>query len=410
MLNPIRTIYSVSDVNELLRISIENEPQFNLMLIKGEIVNYKRHSSGHVYFAIKDNDSRLKCVMFKSQSRSLEFRPENGNQVLIQGRLSVYSRNGEYQIYVDAMYPLGQGDLHQKWQDLKEKMEQEGLFDPEHKQKLPSFPLRIGVITSPTGAAIHDITETIHQRFPPSKIILAPVRVQGDQAGLEIAQAIQLFNRERCVDLLIVGRGGGAPEDLWAFNEEVVIRAIYDSAIPIISAVGHEVDTTLADFAADQVAATPTAAAVLAVPELTNIWRDLDAFSDKIDAELRRSLRDKRLLIEAYERHIQSYSPSQKLQRQGQQLDFLLQKLNYNINYVLRKQRSIYDDYRLKLMNMHPQRPLAKGFAMVFKQENGQLVTDQAHVQTGDQITIRLNEGTLIAKVLAKEIPNNKSQ
>ena len=286
--------------------------------------------------------------MFKSQSRSLEFRPENGNQVLIQGRLSVYSRNGEYQIYVDAMYPLGQGDLHQKWQDLKEKMEQEGLFDPEHKQKLPSFPLRIGVVTSPTGAAIHDITETIHQRFPPSKIILAPVRVQGDQAGLEIAQAIQLFNRERCVDLLIVGRGGGAPEDLWAFNEEVVIRAIYDSAIPIISAVGHEVDTTLADFAADQVAATPTAAAVLAVPELTNIWRDLDAFSDKIDAQLQRSLRDKRLLIEAYERHIQSYSPSQKLQRQGQQLDFLLQKLNYNINYVLRKQRSIYDDYRPK--------------------------------------------------------------
>ena len=262
-----KTILSVSQLNNALRTYIEGNPFFNNICVAGEISNYKLYPSGHHYFSLKDAEAAVSCVMFRSSAGSLRFRPENGMQVLASGRVSVYPRDGKYQLYVSAMMPFGAGDLQMAFEQLKSKLDAEGLFLAAHKKELPAFPKRIALVTSPAGAAVRDMIRILGSRWPLAEVLVVPVRVQGSEAAGEIADAIRLVNENRLADLIITGRGGGSLEDLWAFNEETVARAIYASSIPVISAVGHEPDVTIADYTADMRASTPSNAAEIAVPD-----------------------------------------------------------------------------------------------------------------------------------------------
>ena len=263
-----REVFSVSQINAYAKNLLENQPELQNIWVEGEISNYRRQYSGHLYFSLKDEKSSIRCVMFSSRAKFLPFEPENDMKVMVKASVSIYERDGQFQLYLNRMEPLGVGSLALAFEQLRNRLSEEGLFDSDKKKLLPFLPKTVGVVTSPTGAAVHDIISVISRRNPGVNILLAPVLVQGPGAAEEIAKAIELFNREENVDVLIVGRGGGSLEELWAFNEEIVVRAIYASAIPIISAVGHETDFTLSDFTADIRAATPSAAAELAVPDL----------------------------------------------------------------------------------------------------------------------------------------------
>ncbi len=262
-----RQIYLVSEINQMIKNVFDSIPQFGNLCIRGEISNYKLYPSGHHYFTLKDAEGAIRCVMFRGQAMRLRFRPENGMKVLATGRITVFPRDGAYQLYCDALTPDGIGDLHVAFEQLKEKLWNEGLFSEEHKKPLPEYPRNIAVITSPSGAAVHDMIRILRRRYPLAKVKLLPVRVQGTEAPAEIVSALWYANRHHVADVIIVGRGGGSIEDLWAFNDERVVRAIYESEIPVISAVGHEPDVTISDFVADVRAATPSHAAEIAVPD-----------------------------------------------------------------------------------------------------------------------------------------------
>ena len=262
-----QTVFSVSEVNQLIKRLLDQVPQLQEIYVRGEISNYKLYPSGHHYFTLKDENGAMRCVMFKGQAQHLRFRPENGMKVIAFGRISVFPRDGAYQLYCSELSAEGLGDLHVAFEQLKEKLFKEGLFDASHKKPLPKYPQRIAIITSPAGAAVHDMIRILRARYPLSKVVLLPVRVQGAEAPPEIVGALLYANRWKVADVIITGRGGGSIEDLWAFNDERVARAIYDSDIPVISAVGHEPDVTIADFVADARASTPSNAAELAVPD-----------------------------------------------------------------------------------------------------------------------------------------------
>ena len=293
-------ILSISQINEYIRGTMDRDPLLTNVFVRGEISNYKLYPSGHHYFTLKDENAALKCVMFKGNAFRLRFRPENGMKVIASGKISVFPRDGAYQLYCTTLTVDGIGDLHIAFEQLKKKLQEQGLFDPAHKKVIPQYPKTIGIVTSPAGAAVHDMIRVLRKRFPISNVRLIPVRVQGEEAPEEIAAAIRYANYYRLADVLIVGRGGGSIEDLWAFNEEIVAHAIYESDIPIISAVGHEPDVTISDFVADLRAATPSNAAELAVPDQYALQQTLDSLQETMSSAVLRQIRSNKTYLKAF--------------------------------------------------------------------------------------------------------------
>lgn len=325
-------IFSVSEITAHIKNILEGT--ITPTWIKGEISNYKRHSSGHMYFTLKDESSSLLCVFFRQFNNYLRFEPENGMEVICYGQIKVYERSGQYQLYVNQMRPLGIGELEIAFRNLKEKLEEEGLFDEFHKKTIPEYPSRIGIVTSPTGAAIQDMKNVLSRRFP-VEIYLYPARVQGEGAAQEIAEGIREFNKRNNVDVIIIGRGGGSIEDLWPFNEEIVAREIFTSKIPIISAVGHETDFTIADFVADLRAPTPSAAAELVVPERTALQHNLTSYADRMQNILNDRLREHSIQCRELSYRLERRHPENVLMNYSQQLDDLHIRLKDSLGYLV---------------------------------------------------------------------------
>ena len=391
-------VFTVSEINQFVKQLVEGEPALSSVLIRGEVSNYKVYPSGHHYFTLKDGQSALRCVLFAGSARYLRFRPENGMRVIAAGRISVYPRDGAYQLYCTRLVSDGVGDLHVAFEQLKQKLYAEGLFAPEHKKPLPAYPGRIAVITSPAGAAVHDMIRILRRRYPLSKVLLLPVRVQGAEAPPEIASAIRYANKWRLADVLIVGRGGGSIEDLWAFNEEIVARAIYASQIPVISAVGHEPDVTISDLVADRRASTPSNAAEIAVPDQAELRRKLQTLSGrmvqsqqhKIDTFDRRlhELQRKRVLTD----------PMAFLQDRSMQLDLTQEKLVSAMERVIDQSTRRFTHAAASLDAMSPLRVLSRGYCVAQKADKT-VLRSAAQAEPGEKISLRLSEGSLQCQV-----------
>ena len=395
-------VLSITQLNTYIQGKLDGDPMLGAVAVRGEISNYKLYPSGHHYFTLKDESSALKCVMFKGNATRLRFRPENGMKVLAMGKVSVFPRDGAYQLYCNAMAMDGVGDLYAAFEQLKKKLASQGLFDQAHKKPIPKFPGTIGIITSSAGAAIHDMLRILRKRYPLTKVRLIPVRVQGAEAPGEIASAIRYANYYKLADLLIVGRGGGSIEDLWAFNDELVAHAIYQSDIPVISAVGHEPDVTISDFVADLRAATPSNAAELAVPDRESLSQTLDAMSTAMASALNRQLRSARQHLNVLSRSAALQSPTGYLEQRRQSLSGLKTRLvsAQRQNISLKKHR--YVALTSKLDAMSPLKVLTRGYAITQK-DDGTMLRSVSQVSAGDSILIRLQDGALIARITDKK-------
>lgn len=394
------TIYSITQINEYIQGRMNEDPMLAQVAVRGEISNYKLYPSGHHYFTLKDEQSALKCVMFKGNAMSLRFRPASGMKVIALGRISVYPRDGQYQLYVSSMAMDGIGDLYAAFEALKKKLSQQGLFDPAKKKPIPKYPQTIGIVTSSAGAAVHDILRILRRRYPLCSVRLLPVRVQGAEAPEEIVSAIRYANVHDLADLLIVGRGGGSIEDLWAFNDERVAYAIYESHIPIISAVGHEPDVTIADYVADLRAATPSNGAELAVPDREALAQNLDAFSAAMTGALNRQLRLASQRLEGLAASPALRSPTGYLDRREKDLGLLKEKLLAAQNRELSKAQQKYVANVAKLDAMSPLKVLSRGYAMAQK-ETGELIRSVKQTTTGESIVVSLADGKLNASILS---------
>ncbi|WP_456278337.1 exodeoxyribonuclease VII large subunit [Bacillus sp. AK128] len=438
---------TVTALTKYIKKKFDVDPHMQTVLLKGEISNFKQHSRGHMYFTIKDENARIQAVMFSTNNRFIKFKPEDGMKVLIKGEISVYEPNGNYQLYVTEMEPDGIGSLFLAYEELKKRLELEGLFSPAHKKAIPKYPNRIGVITSPTGAAIRDIIITIKRRYPIGEIIILPTLVQGEHAAPSIVKSIQKANKFGDLDVLIVGRGGGSIEELWAFNEESVARAIFESAIPIISAVGHETDFTIADFVADLRAPTPTGAAELAVPHieelmerinqrrnrltramkeklvgeqkrLTNIQKSyafrypkqlysqkeqqLDRLIDALQRESIRFIEQRKNQLEKVSAKLVKHHPASQVKLQSERhirLDKELQKI---MSGVLEKKEQQFSFFISKLQALSPLRIMDRGYSIVYSKDQ-QIVKTTDQVTKGDQLNVRLKDGTLNVEVKGLE-------
>ncbi|MBI3313527.1 MAG: exodeoxyribonuclease VII large subunit [Candidatus Omnitrophica bacterium] len=393
---PKRKVYTVSQLNREARFLLES--QFASIWIEAEISNFKRHSSGHFYFTLKDSQSQISAVFFSRQNQYLKFEPKDGLQVLAMGRISLYEARGQYQFYIERLEPKGMGSLQLAFLQLKEKLEKEGLFRPEHKKPIPRFPRVVGVVTSPTGAAIRDILNVVNRRFQGTRVLLNPVRVQGDGAAAEIAKAIEQMNLLPEIDVLIVGRGGGSLEDLWAFNEEIVARAVYRSKIPIISAVGHEIDWTICDLVADLRAPTPSAAAELVVQNREELCSRMVEYQSRMRSAISGLLETNKERLEALEQSYAFKQPAQLIEQYAQRLDELFrQLLNYS-KTVLGHKKHLLQNLAGKLHALSPLAILERGYSLTFK-EDGKLLKDLQHVKIGNSITTKLRKGILHSKV-----------
>ncbi len=389
---------SVTELNGQVKALLDSDPRLRDVLVRGELSNYKIYSSGHHYFTLKDSGSSLSCVMFRGDASRLRFRPENGMGVTCAGRVSVYPRDGAYQLYVSEIRPEGAGDLYLAYEQLKARLQEEGLFDADHKKPIPVMPERIAVITSGSGAAVRDVIRILGKRWPLSRVIVLPVRVQGAEAPPEIVGAIRYANRYRVADLIITGRGGGSIEDLWAFNDERVARAIYDSEIPVISAVGHEPDVTISDFVADLRAATPSNAAELAVPDRRDVEDSLlvldrrarQVMAKKLDAAASR-------LRELSSRPVMR-SPLGFVDQRREDLDRLSRDLTGAQERILGEKKREYVRLAASLDAMSPLKVLARGFSVTTDQ-NGEILRDASAVEIGDAVHIRMERGGLDCRV-----------
>ena len=395
-------IFSITQINEYLRNQMDGDPTLCQLAVRGEISNYKMYPSGHHYFTLKDENAALKCVMFKGNAIRLRFRPENGMQIIAMGRITVYPRDGAFQLYCTAMALDGIGDLYAAFEQCKKRLAAQGLFDPAHKKPLPRYPGVIGIITSSAGAAIHDMLRILRKRYPLTEVRLFPVRVQGAESPGEIAAAIRYANHYGLADLLIVGRGGGSIEDLWAFNEEIVAHAIYDSGIPVISAVGHEPDVTISDFVADLRAATPSNAAELAVPDRDALEQSLDVMVSSIAASLDRMLKASRKQLQTLLASPVLHKPDSYLEQKGKDLRMLENRLVSAQSQILARSRQRYVRSVAKLDAMSPLKVLSRGYSVVRNSEN-QILRSTSDVQIGENLTITLSEGQLYAEVTRKE-------
>jgi len=367
--------------------------------ITGEISNFKRHTSGHFYFSLKDEDAQISCVMWAGRNRSLPFLPQDGKQVLAHGQVTVYGKRGNYQFEVWQMQPAGVGALQMAFEQLKRRLHAEGLFDDARKKPLPAFPETVGIVTSRTGAAIRDLVSILRRRWPAIKIILRPVRVQGEGAAEEIAQAIGEFNEYKEADVLIVGRGGGSLEDLWAFNEEIVARAIYASKIPIVSAVGHEIDFSISDFVADVRAATPSAAAELVAPDAAEVKRQLQGLAYQSFRQLQRLLQMQRERLNRFASSYGLRQPLDQVRQRSQQLDDLQRRLQLALQNRLAiwKQQLKAKEQRLRALSH--ENILQRGFAIVYREVDKKLVHEARELQVDDSIHIQFGVGSADAKV-----------
>ena len=391
-------ILSITQINEYIRARMDADPMLASIAVRGEISNYKLYPSGHHYFTLKDEGGALKCVMFKGNAFKLRFRPENGMKVIALGKISVFPIDGAYQLYVSAMAVDGVGDLHAAFEQLKAKLAAEGLFDPAHKKSLPKYPGTIGIITSSAGAAVHDMLRILRKRYPLTRAVLLPVRVQGVEAPPEIAAAIRYANYYKLADLLIVGRGGGSIEDLWAFNDEIVARAIYDSKIPVISAVGHEPDVTISDFVADLRAATPSNAAELAVPDQDALRQTLDSMSSAMATALQRQVKSAKQHLHTLSSSPALCSPTGYLDQKRKDTVLLSNRLvSAHIRCVERKKRH-FVELTAKLDAMSPLKVLTRGYAIT-QLESGDVLRSVEQVNPDDKIVISVSDGKINAIV-----------
>lgn len=388
-------IATVSQINSYLKRMIDSNEVLNNIWIKGEISNFKLHYSGHMYITLKDEGSVLKAVMFRSAVSGLSFRPGDGMKVLARGRISVYEAGGAYQLYIEEMIPDGVGALYLAYEQLKKKLSDEGLFNEEYKKPIPRFPEKVGVVTAATGAAVRDIINVCSRRFPYAEIILYPTLVQGEDAAAQIAGAIWYFNKTDMVDTLIVGRGGGSIEDLWAFNEEIVARAIFDSHIPVISAVGHETDFTIADFVADLRAPTPSAAAEIAVPSSAELYAGISGmFTRLINAE-NKIIERKRFLVES----LKVKSPQDVLREKSLRLDSLVKSMENSFNLKLLENKKHFSEICAKLEVLSPLSVMARGYAIA-TDDDGNVLKKTKDLKKDTEFDLRLSDGSKRCRVL----------
>lgn len=393
-----QNVLSITQINEYIRTKMDADPLLTNIAVRGEISNYKLYPSGHHYFTLKDETAALKCVMFKGNALRLKFRPENGMKIIAMGKISVYPRDGAYQLYCTGMVVDGIGDLHAAFEQLKAKLAANGLFDPAHKKPLPKYPGTIGIVTSSAGAALHDMLRILRKRYPLSKVLLLPARVQGAEAPCEIAAAIRYANFHQLADLLIVGRGGGSIEDLWAFNDEQVAYAIYESQIPIISAVGHEPDVTISDYVADLRAATPSNAAELAVPDQDALRQTLDSVSAAMATAMSRQLKAARQHLKVLSASPALRSPTGYLEQKRVGLQHLRERLaSAQLRCVDRKKQH-FIGLTAKLDAMSPLKVLSRGYAMT-QTDDGTVIRSTQQVEPGTNVKISLSDGYLTAAV-----------
>lgn len=395
-------VLSITQINEYIRTKMDADPLLAGIAVRGEISNYKLYPSGHHYFTLKDEGGALKCVMFKGNAMRLRFRPENGMKVIAIGKISVFPRDGAYQLYCSSLTVDGIGDLHAAFEQLKVKLAAEGLFDPAHKKPLPKYPGVIGIITSSAGAAVHDMLRILRKRYPLTQVRLFPVRVQGVEAPPEIVGAIRYANRHKLADLLIVGRGGGSIEDLWAFNDERVAYAIYESEIPVISAVGHEPDVTISDFVADLRAATPSNAAELGVPDQDALRQVLDSCAENMAVSLRRQIKAGRLHLKALSDSPALKSPTAYLNQRRQTLQLITNRLVSAQTQIIERKKRRFVEHTAKLDAMSPLKVLSRGYAMA-QTPDGNVLRSVAHIELGERIRVSLADGALSAIVMEKK-------
>ena len=393
-----RQALSVSELNQYVKTLMDRDAMLGSVSVRGELSNYKIYPSGHHYFTLKDSESSLRCVMFRSSAAKLRFRPENGMSVTVSGRVSVYLRDGAYQLTCSSIMPEGQGDLQVAFEQLKQKLSEEGLFDPAHKKKLPPFPGRIAIITSSAGAAVHDMIRILGHRWPMTKLILLPVRVQGVEAPPEIAGAIRYANEFQIADLIITGRGGGSMEDLWAFNDERVARAIYASQIPVISAVGHEPDVTISDYVADRRASTPSNAAEIAVPDWREMRELLEGYGIRSRQAVEKELRTLSQRLEALQSKRVLRDPSVYLDNRRMDLDRMRDRLLSAQERALANKRQRFVGLGASLDAMSPLRVLSRGYT-VTSSLSGVPVRHVADLNPGDRVRVRFYDGAADCRV-----------
>jgi exodeoxyribonuclease VII large subunit len=394
-----RKFLTISELNELIKGALEK--RFDALWVAGEISNFKAAPSGHCYFTLKDDKSQMSAVMFRRQGSLLRFTPENGMAVLCFGRVSIYTVRGDLQFYVDDMEPQGQGALALAFEQLKKKLAAEGLFAPERKRELPFLPCAIGIVTSDKGAALHDMLRIIRDRYPDRRVVIRPVKVQGDGAPREIAEAIADMNRLGAIDVMIVGRGGGSLEDLWAFNEEVVARAIYHSDVPVVSAVGHEIDYTIADFVADQRAPTPTAAAEMILPRKADLAEQLLTLDEQLVKNLEFQLSMLRDAVAGLTKRLAD--PGRKLRENQQRLDELSVDLLRRFQEKLRRFKDRLAQGAGRLGALSPLAVLDRGYSITHKLPDERIIKDSASLQIGDRVRVTFAQGKALCRVEEKE-------
>ena len=392
--NPI----TVTDLNKYIKNKIDGDEMLNNVLVKGEISNFKNHYTGHMYFTLKDESSLIKCVMFKSYTTHLSFMPKDGMKVMVLGSVAVFERDGVYQIYAKAMKEDGLGSLYTAYEELKKKLEQEGLFEEAHKKKIPFMPKTIGVLTSNTGAVIRDIINVSTRRNPGVHIRLYPVPVQGPGAAEKIAEGIKFMNENKLADVLIIGRGGGSLEDLWPFNEEIVARAIYDSELPIISAVGHETDFTIADFVADLRAPTPSAAAELAVANIDDVRETLKLYNNRYKVALKKKIELMRLSYEKCMARPAYKNPIQKINEQYMVIDMKVKALQNSMMLKLKEAKTSFVKETAKLDSLSPLKTLTRGYSIVTEQD-GKIIKSVNDLNSGEKVNLRLSDGQKTATI-----------
>jgi exodeoxyribonuclease VII large subunit len=395
----IREAVTVSDLTQYIKDILEGDSDLQNIVVKGEISNFKHHFSGHMYFTLKDNFSKIKCIMFKGYNQFLKFQPEDGMNMIVTGNISVYERDGQYQLYCSKMEPDGIGSLYLAFEQLKEKLQREGIFDAHRKRELPMFPGKIGVATSPTGSVIRDIINVSTRRFYNTQIVLYPVKVQGDGASETIVEAIEYFNTRPDIGVVIIGRGGGSIEELWPFNEERVARAIYKSKIPVISAVGHETDFTISDFAADVRASTPSQAAEIAVPSLSDLIYKIGSLKTGICNNIRNNISGEKHRVGGLIKELEINSPSNKIAQNMQYLDNLENRLTLYMERNLGDKRNRYNILINKLDDRGPLKILSRGYS--YAEKNKAVVKGVGDINPEDKIRLQFKDGSAECKIIS---------
>ncbi len=400
-------LYSVSQVTQYIKELFDSSEILQDVLVEGEVSNFKQASSGHCYFTLKDASSEIRCVMWKTLAAYMHRLPEQGELVQVRGYVSVYERGGNYQLYVNRLSSVGAGDLWQRFLELKDKLEREGLFDAEHKKNIPEWPRRIGVVTSPTGAALRDIQNVIEARYPLVELIISPTLVQGVEAPASIVDAIRQLEKQPSIDVILVARGGGSLEDLWAFNDEGVARTIFDCPIPIITGVGHETDFTLADFCADRREPTPSAAAAAAVPDRVEIVERLNGLTFALDEAMQRAIEQRWEMLDRAGMRLERQTPVQRLTEYGRRLAENALRLNTVIMGILERKESLIAREKLRLEALNPRRVLERGYALV-SDMTGKLITRRWMVVKGQVLEVRFADGDMEVAIVS--IADNKDE